>query len=60
MFYGVSVMGTVNLRPHIAGLVRLWASVIAKMFGAMFSMKVEFMLTHAAHIAMNSFIESKQ
>jgi cytochrome c553 len=37
MFYGVSVMGTVNLRPHIAGLVRLWASVIAKMFGAMFA-----------------------
>jgi cytochrome c553 len=30
-------MGTVNLRPHIAGLVRLWASVIAKMFGAMFA-----------------------
>ena len=37
MFYGVSVMGTVNLRPHIAGLVKLWASVIAKMFGAMFA-----------------------
>ena len=28
-------MRKANLRPHIAGLARLWASVIATMFGAM-------------------------